>query len=164
MESTSNPKSRGRMLRHKFLQFYRLSSSERRLLLRIGVVVPLIEVCLRTFGFKRVVRWLRRFAVTKELVGNPAADIERHRRLLFLFHQQAPFAGRCLAGALALWCLLQRLGIETELRFGVRKQEGQLLAHAWIEYGALPLTLDSEVPQYYAAHTEPIVHTALEAS
>jgi Transglutaminase-like superfamily len=147
-------------LGHKVQQFRRLPSSERWILLRLGLLVPLLEVCLRRFGFRRVVRWLRRFAVTKKLVPNPAADVERHRRLLFLFHQQVPVAGQCLAGALALWCLLQRRGIETELRFGVRKQEGQLLAHAWIEYGSLPLTLDPELPKYYAALADSIVHTA----
>lgn len=152
------------MLRHKLQQFRRLPRSDRWLLLRIGLLVPLIEVCLRTFGFKRVVGWLRRIALTKKVVADPAMDVERHRSLVFLFHQELPFAGRCLARALGLWYLLQRRGIETDLRFGVKKQEGELAAHAWVEYCARPLTLDPEVQQHYAAFEEPIIRTAVAAS
>lgn len=157
-------KSVPRILWHKFRQFLRLSNAERLLLLRFGVMVPLIEVCLRTFGFKRVIGWLQPFAVAKKVVANPAATVEQYRRMLFLLHRQLPFVGRCLAGALALWCVLQRLGIETELRFGSRKQDGRLYAHAWLEYESQPLTLNPEVGQYYAAFAEPIVPAAVAAS
>ena len=149
---------------HKLQQFRRLPGSDRWLLLRIGLLVPLIDVCVRAFGFKRVVGWLQRTAVAKKRTDSPAEEVERHRHLLFLFHQELPLDGRCLSHALTLWYLLKRSGIETDLRFGVRKQEGKLFAHAWVEYCSRPLTLDPEIRQSYATFKEPIIRTAATAS
>jgi hypothetical protein len=41
---------------------------------------------------------------------------------------------RCLRRSLVIQSLLARRGIRTELRFGVRKDDGELSAHAWLEY------------------------------
>jgi Transglutaminase-like superfamily len=154
-------RSRSQGVVHKLKQFLRLSGSDRSLLLRIAVLLPLIELGLRLVGFSRVLEQLRRFAIPRRSTDNPAAEAERHRRLLFLFHRQLPFFGRCLARAFTLWWLLQRRGVETEMRFGVRKQDGQLTAHAWIEHNSRPLTGDPEEPLHYAVFAEPILTTSL---
>ncbi len=48
---------------------------------------------------------------------------------------RGPFRPTCLERSLVLWWLLQRDGIQSDLRIGVRKDEGELKAHAWVEYG-----------------------------
>ena len=40
----------------------------------------------------------------------------------------------CLRRALTLQRLLAKRGISTELKIGARKDNGQLNAHAWLEY------------------------------
>ena len=162
MESASKLKFRGRILRHKFQQFRRLPSADRGLLLRIAFLVPLIEIGLRIAGFKRVLTPLRKFAVAVRPAAIPAAEVERHTRLLLLFHRQLPFTGRCLARALALWYLLQRRGIATEVRLGIRKHKGQFSAHAWVEYGAQ--SLEPAVRLSYQAFAAPIFAAAIRAS
>jgi hypothetical protein len=46
---------------------------------------------------------------------------------------------RCLARSLCLRRLLAGRGIEGILRIGVAREEGRLLAHAWIEWEGKPL-------------------------
>lgn len=150
------------MLLHNFERFRRLSGSDRSVLLRLALLVPLIELGLRIVGFKLVLNPLRKFAVARQTIASPAAEIARHVRLLSLFHRQLPFTGNCLARSLALWYLLQRRGIVTEVRFGVRKQEGQIAAHAWVEYGGE--SLEPAAPECYQAFGTPILAAAFRAS
>ncbi len=139
MKRIGSQQIRRRQLVHKIRQFQRLPSPDRYLLLRIAFLVPLTEVALHLIGFKRVLSLLKKFAGARRPAINHSAEVRRHTRLVVLFGEQLPFSGRCLARSLVLWYLLQRLGIQTELRFGVQKHAGQLLAHAWIEYNSQPL-------------------------
>jgi hypothetical protein len=138
MERINLPACRRRLV-HKFQQFRRLPRADRDLLLRIAFLVPLTEVALHAIGFKRVLACLRLLAVAKKPAMNHPAEVWRHTRCVLLFAEQSPFPGKCLARSLVLWYLLQRRGIQTELRFGVQRQAGQFLAHAWLEYDSQPL-------------------------
>jgi hypothetical protein len=147
-------------LRRKLERFLRLPRADRWLLIRIALLVPLIETALRLAGFKRTCGLLRRFAGPWEFTPDPAGQVDRHGRLLELFYRHFPGAGRCLARSLSLWWLLQRIGVDTQLRVGMMKQDGGLIAHAWIEYGSHPLKMDHDVNSHYSAFSESIVVTA----
>jgi hypothetical protein len=45
----------------------------------------------------------------------------------------------CLTRSVALQALLRRQGVEAELRIGVRREDGRLHAHAWVEHAGVPL-------------------------
>src|SRR5215510_11979570 len=138
-------------------KFFRLPLPDQYLLLKIGLLVPLVEWGLRLFGFKRVVRTMERFITAGKVVTDPGAEVERHRRLLFVFQYHVPFAGKCLAGALTLRFLLKRLNLNTELKFGLNKHDGKLISHAWVEYDSQPLTLDQNVVSQYTPFANSIV-------
>lgn len=59
-------------------------------------------------------------------------------------------AGNCLTRSLCLQWLLRRRGVPTDLRIGVQLANGQLLAHAWVEYGGHPLNDTPDVAERYA--------------
>ncbi|MEP9378545.1 lasso peptide biosynthesis B2 protein [Aquabacter sp. CN5-332] len=61
------------------------------------------------------------------------------------------FPGRatCLVRAVAGWLLLRRRGISSVVRFGVRRHEGVLEAHAWIRVGETTV-LGGEEAQTFA--------------
>lgn len=63
---------------------------------------------------------------------------------------------QCLARSLALQWMLRRRGVESELRIGVRRSDGALSAHAWIECGGIPVNDDVGVASAYAVFTEPL--------
>jgi Transglutaminase-like superfamily len=46
-----------------------------------------------------------------------------------------PFNASCLEKSLVLCWLLERRGIDAELRIGARKERGAFEAHAWVELG-----------------------------
>ncbi len=54
-----------------------------------------------------------------------------------------PYRATCLRQSLALWLLLRRRGIPAELRIGVRKEGGDLQAHAWVEHQGATLAQEN---------------------
>lgn len=146
-----------------FRQFRSMPKADRKLFMRIAFVVPLVEISLKLVGFNQIVNFLHRFSNFNGTVQNQSNEVKRYKRLLFLFYAKFPFAGKCLARSIALWFLLKRKGIETDLRFGMKKENGKLLAHAWVEYKGKPLTLDPEVHLHYTPFSEPIIQKALRS-
>jgi hypothetical protein len=57
----------------------------------------------------------------------------------------------CLNFSLALWWLLARQGIASDLRVGVRKEGEKFEAHAWVECGGVPLNEPELNHQQFAA-------------
>jgi hypothetical protein len=57
----------------------------------------------------------------------------------------------CLAKSLALWWLLGREGISSELRIGIRKENEKFEAHAWVERDGAAVNEPEEHHQHYAA-------------
>ena len=55
----------------------------------------------------------------------------------------------CLRRSLVLWFLLCRQGIESKLHIGVKQEEGQFAAHAWVEWNNIPLNDSLTVRQEF---------------
>lgn len=142
----------------KIRKFAELPNSHKRLLAKIGIVVPLVELGIRTLGFKRTFRTLKLFAKDNKFPDeNIDLTINHHRNFLYIFARQFPFFGNCLARALTLWIMLKNRGIDTDLRFGMKKENQKLLAHAWVEYLGKPLTTDREPAGNYVFFSESIL-------
>lgn len=69
------------------------------------------------------------------------AELHRLARLVERAARQSPLRPGCLPRALALHRILERKGIRgSRIRIGVRRREdGRLVAHAWVERGGVPL-------------------------
>jgi hypothetical protein len=57
----------------------------------------------------------------------------------------------CLEISLALWWLLARQGIASDLRVGIRKYGEKFEAHAWVECGGATLNDPEMQHHHYAA-------------
>lgn len=62
----------------------------------------------------------------------------------------------CLKKSLVLWYLLRCQGIVSELRIGVRREQGEFQAHAWVEYQGIVLNDTPNVRQHFAMFEHPI--------
>ena len=62
----------------------------------------------------------------------------------------------CLTRSLLLRWLLRRYGTPSDLRIGVRFEEGELAAHAWVEKDGIPLNDRPELVARYAAFDQPV--------
>ena len=96
------------------------------------------DLGLRLFSYPRVER---RFGRAPRKVSRPAGANEVARCVWAAGaasrHHLWPM--RCLARSLCLRRLLAKRGIEGVLRIGVAREEGRLLAHAWVEWEGKPL-------------------------
>ncbi|MFB2918866.1 MULTISPECIES: lasso peptide biosynthesis B2 protein [Aerosakkonema] len=146
----------------------KLSKAELTLLLWAIVLLPLMALSLKFFGFRRIY-----FAIAKLSGGerylSPMVEksqgrdeskclTKAHRiaRIVGIASQYGFYSANCLQKSLVIWWLLQREGIETDLRIGVRKQEESLEAHAWVEYFGVVLNDRSDVRERFAPFADAI--------
>jgi hypothetical protein len=107
-----------------------LDSRERRVLAAAAVLLPLIALALRLFSLRRVAAALRKLETRR--VSRPLAPA-CIARLTAVAARRGAIRASCMVRSLALRTLLARHGHAAEIRFGARKDEGRMLAHAWVE-------------------------------
>jgi len=116
-----------------------LPREERRILRRAWFSLLLVEVGLRYSSLPNVQRLLERWLrlIPKSMIE--AIQPFNLERLVDIAarHHICPTA--CLQRSLVLQGLLQRQGLSTDLRIGVRRQANHLRAHAWLESAGRPL-------------------------
>jgi len=153
---------------NSFRKLQRLSGNERRLLTQALVLLPLTFWGVYALGVSRWHHFLAQLAslgttsnrgnkvsVAAEctLANLDAAAIEQARviaRTVKIAAENGAYQARCLQQTLVLWCLLRRNDIESEIRFGARKEGGELQAHAWVEVGGVALNEDSDVCLHFS--------------
>lgn len=117
--------------------YFKLSGSEKALLLEAAAVLAVTVGALKLLGLKRTLQITGRRRRTPVPAGTAAgmiASVEtavgRASRILHL--------GTCLSRSLALSRLLSARGVATRLRIGVKKHPDGIAAHAWLEYAGEP--------------------------
>jgi hypothetical protein len=136
----------------KIQRFLKFDSSDRLVFLEALGLLPLTAIGLRGLGFTRFYGDSNRWAdaqAGKSLTENAIPDAQRTARLVQLAARKGLYHASCLEQSLALLWLLRREGIAGELRIGVRKEAGQLQAHAWVECLGFPLNESADVGQRY---------------
>ena len=135
--------------------------------MRLVLLLPMIGAALQLFGYQctrdRLAR-LSRFSVRAtptEPCDTPGETARRVARVVSIAANHGPYRATCLRQSLALWWLLRRRGIAAEVRIGVRKEEGELLAHAWVEHGGRALNDGQGVSESYAAFNPAVTTEAV---
>jgi hypothetical protein len=134
-------------------RFSALERTARGLFLRAAALLPLISLSLRLRGFRKTQTFLQRFL---SLPRDSADSSEPGRvdltvRMVRAAVRHSVGHPTCLEESLALWWLLGRQGIETELRIGVRKHDKKFEAHAWVEHAGTALNEPESLHAHYAA-------------
>ena len=154
-------------MRRRLEQLRALAPWERRLLVRLALLLPAIGAALHLLGFKQTRDLLARLipapseqhrigatALSSDpFASDPFASDKPQRiaRLVSIAANHGPYRATCLRQSLALWWLLRRRGIAAELRIGVRKDGAALLAHAWVEHEGQALNHVQGAHESYAA-------------
>lgn len=134
----------------------RFSVLERRargIFLRAAAVLPLISLSLRLRGFRKTQSFLQRFlsAANNEADFSASDRADLTVRMVRAAVRHSVCHPTCLEESLALWWLLGRQGIATELRIGVRKHSEKFEAHAWVERAGTALNEPESLHEHYAA-------------
>ena len=140
-------------LNAKLAKFAALPWSERRTLLAAVALLPLFWLGLQCFGLRRLQAWLQRPPATNASIS--MNEIARLAALVNSAAGLAPIPATCLTRSLLLGWMLQRRGVTSQLRIGVRTNQGKLDAHAWVEYAGVPINDQPDVGQQFAAFQSP---------
>lgn len=112
-----------------------LGRDDRGSFVRAWVYLLIADLALRVLPVPRVEPLLRRLGGRSRREG----DACRLARLVGAASRHHLWPMTCLPRSLALQALLRRHGIETDLRIGVRREAGELRAHAWVEQAGSPV-------------------------
>ncbi len=140
----------------RYLSTYRtLSARERKVLLASLVLLPLFWLGLRLAGLQRFQAWLdcspiaRRAPLSQAEAAALGLAVNRAAN-----HVLGP--ANCLTRSLLLRWLLRRYGTTSDLRIGVRFEQGKLAAHAWVEIDGIPVNDRPEEMAHFAAFDQPV--------
>jgi len=147
----------------KLAKFNALPWPERRMLLTAIALLPLFWLGLHCFGLRRLQTWLQ-LRPSPTNAGLSLAEIARIATLVNSAAGLAPIPATCLTRSLLLGWMLQRRGVTSQLRIGVRMNQGKLDAHAWVEYEGVPINDQPDVGQQFAAFDEILPPGAFESS
>jgi hypothetical protein len=116
-------------------------------LCRATLLLPVVALALRWRGLLYVRALIAR--TRPRATRHPVAAAQL-ARLVSIGARRGPFGSTCLVRSLALQWSLARHGIASELRVGVRKVDGRLDAHAWVERDGVALMEAGDVRERYA--------------
>jgi hypothetical protein len=134
-------------------RFSALERPARGLFLRAAVLLPLMSLSLRLRGFRKTQAFLQKILSTSNNEADSSAPsrAELTVRMVRAAVRHGVGHPTCLEESLALWWLLGRQGIASELRIGVRKQDEKFEAHAWVEREGNALNEPESLHAHYAA-------------
>lgn len=118
-----------------------LDREERGGFARAWSYLLLADLALRLLPVPRVESLMRRLGGRSRKEADPC----RLARLVGAASRHHLWTMTCLPRSLALQALLRRHGIEADLRIGVRREGGELQAHAWVEQAGSPVGEPADV-------------------
>jgi hypothetical protein len=141
-------------------RFRKRPPEDRILILRAALILPLTEIGLRLFGFRRWKELIEKFSQPAQLSQSLSEDMQREKALRAVravrsVELHGPTNPNCLERSMTLWWMLRRDAVDAELRIGARKESGRFEAHAWVELSGQVLNDGAEVHQHYARFDGP---------
>ena len=138
-----------------------LDRDARRFVLQALVLLPLVTLSLKVSGLKVTQGKLSRWLPIRVNGDRPdeREQLERVRTIAQSVRIAAKYCqpwAKCLQKSLVLWSLLARQGIESDLRIGVRRENGEFQAHAWVEWQGFALNDARDVRDRYSTFEHPI--------
>jgi hypothetical protein len=110
-----------------------------------------LSASFRVVSVRRTRAALGRWAGSPRPPASEAiGEIRAARRSLAMVKNATGIAGTCLSRSFALWAILRRRGVETQLQIGYRKRADAFEGHAWLEYEGHPI---NEQPTEVATYT-----------
>jgi hypothetical protein len=115
------------------------------------LLVPLVQISLRTQGFMRTAAMLARRSQRSAVAADPR-EARALGEAVGLVAGRSFVGARCLGRSLALWFLLRRLGVDAELVIGAEAPRGrELPAHAWVEVDGEPVNDTPDVRERFGS-------------
>lgn len=117
--------------------------------------LPAVHLSLSLVGYMKTRRLLERLSSGNLRREATAEDLDAARQLEHLTAiagQHGLINATCLRQSLLLYWMLRRRGLAPELRLGVRRESGDLDAHAWVEVDGRSLDRSATRHHAFVAH------------
>ena len=95
-------------------------------------MITLISIKLRLADYRSIMQGLRKKTPAPRSAQADSARVKWLRHAVDISARFSPL-GSCLDRSVTLWWLLAMEGVESQLRIGVKKTDGEFSAHAWLE-------------------------------
>ncbi|HUI50302.1 MAG TPA: lasso peptide biosynthesis B2 protein [Terriglobales bacterium] len=129
-----------------------LDRESQRIFWRAAFLLPSIRISLRMRGYNATFAVLQSRASPIANDSSPSLDrVRKISRSVRSAVHHAFLRFTCLEESLALWYVLRKQGIASQLRIGVRKSHGKFEAHAWVEYAGEAVNQPEAAHLHYAA-------------
>jgi Transglutaminase-like superfamily len=138
----------------KLRRFSALDPAAQSLFLRAMFLLPFVSLSLRWLGFCATQAFLEKLLSLTTSERDSSTSAERPALAAHLVNSADRYGiihASCLAKSLTLWWLLERQGIVSHLRIGIRKENEKFEAHAWVERAGVALNEPEEHHRHYAA-------------
>lgn len=133
-------------MKTKLIALHSFSAQDWQLFIQAWWLLLIIDIALRTQPFQRVQDWSESYPRMRVISKEQAeAVIRRTSDFVDRAARRHLYPMTCLRRSLALYWLLSRQGVIPDLRFGVRRDQSELHAHAWLEYEGQPIG-EKDVP------------------
>ena len=140
----------------RYRKFQRLSRTEQKLFIRALAILPIVVLSHRLFGFTKTHSFLcHRIPTRNGAVLDNAGRAASTARMIAAAARYGSVRANCLARSEALWWMLWRQGIASDLRIGVSKSHGDFAAHAWVEWKGRVLNDGADVHERFALLERP---------
>jgi Transglutaminase-like superfamily len=136
-------------LLRKIRRFRQLQPDQKKTFLIAVALLPWFWLGLRVFGFA----WMQSFLIKNDCKVVESVDltcIRRAAEAVNLAARRGPFPFTCLTRSMLLHWFLRRGGVPSELRLGVRIEQGAFSAHAWVECSGVPVNDDLDIGTRFA--------------
>jgi hypothetical protein len=137
-----------------------LDRESRRTFFRAAALLPAISLSLRVRGFRATQKSL--LGYSKQFQGGsqggavgarPLSEVDYCRlsaRMVNAAVRNLWRRATCLEKSLAIWSLLGRQGVASQLRIGARNDNGKFEAHAWVEHNGIAINEPENLHRHYA--------------
>ncbi len=128
-----------------------MSWRDRGLLVETLAIISTLPLVLRVVRVQRLTGALGR-TFDGRRTADSRVDEPRARqiaRIVAMASRHTPTGNTCLHRSLALWWVLGRRGLDSQLKMGARQSDGRLDAHAWVEHSGVVINDDPEVTRGY---------------
>lgn len=134
-------------------RFNALERPAQSLFLSAIVLLPLVCLSLRWRGFRATQKGMQRLLSRPLTPTFSSWNMARAALTARMVHAAARHSlghPSCLEESLAVWWLLGRQAMTSQLRIGIRKDGGKFEAHAWVERDGIALNEPEGHHQHYA--------------
>jgi hypothetical protein len=139
-----------RPLKRAWLRWRQLTVRQRFTLLEAMALMPLAEIFLGLFRYHTLLAFLEKATPLRK--GRATMSMAKARKMGELANIAAwrgAYKVTCLRRSLVLWWMLRRRGVDSQVRIGVRMENGEFASHAWVERGGVVLNDAQDIGSWY---------------